>query len=354
MEVGLIGLPFVGKTTLFAALTGVRSDNPGGRAAMGVAPIPDDRLQKIAQCIPPEKITPATLQVVDIAGLAPGGGQSGKILDHIRQVDAVCHVVPCFDDGSGTPRDPNRDIDAVDTELLLADLQVVENALPRAERSARSRDPKAVVRLALLKKLLPALEEGKPVRALIADETIGEEAELAALRELGLITAKKVVYVANVGEDDIGGEDELAQRVSAHAQSQGMRAVAVCTKLEAELAELSDEEQREMLEGLGIKEPALPMLASALHGLLGLQCFYTAGPKEVRAWTIPSGAGALKAAGTIHSDIERGFIRAEIYSVAELVEYKSEKAIREAGKMRVEGKTYTMQDGDVCHFLFNV
>ncbi|TVQ34067.1 MAG: redox-regulated ATPase YchF [Phycisphaeraceae bacterium] len=365
MRAGIIGLPYVGKTALFNALTGLHAgDSAGaaGRPNVGVAHIPDPRLDLIATFIPTKKIIRATLELVDIAGLSRGAsegkGMGNKFLTHIREVDAMCHVVRCFDsadvphiDGSINPA---RDMETVETELILADLQVVEGALPRAERSARSKDPKAVVRLAVLSKIAPVLEDGRPVRAMIAAGEISDPAEQASLRELGMLTAKKVLYVANVDDDDLEGAGEHASAVRARAEAEGQEFVPVCAKLEAELAEMDEADRREMLEGLGMTEPALPRLGAALNRLLGLQSFYTAGPKEVRAWTTYAGATAPKAAGSVHSDIERGFIRAEIYSVDDLAEYKSEKAIREKGRMRTEGKSYIMQDGDVCHFLFNV
>ncbi len=355
MEVGLVGLPYCGKSTLFSALTGAPTPPTGAmKPTVGVANVPDTRLDLIASYIPPKKITPATLQVVDIPGLNPGDGSAVKALDHIRKVDAICHVVPCFS-GDGMPvRSPSTDIENIDTEIILADLAVVESALPKAQRSARSRDAKAMARVALLEKIGPALEEGRPIRAMLAAGEIKEDSELLALKEFGMVSAKKVLYVANVGDEDVGGESEAAAQVRAAAESQGMEFVAVCARLEAELNDLDPEDRMEMLEGLGLESPALPTLAAALYRLLGLQSFYTAGEKEVRAWTVRNGSSAREAAGAIHSDIERGFIRAEIYSVGDLDEHKSEQAIRTAGRLRVEGKEYVMQDADVVHFLFNV
>lgn len=358
MEVGIVGLPYVGKTTLFAALTAGAGTGGGAmKAAVGVADIPDPRLGLIATYVPTKKIIPATLQLVDAPGLTPAGAggdsTAGKVLACVREVDALCLVVRCFDPG-GQPPTPERDIDAFETELILADLQVVENAIPRAERNARSREKKALDRLAVLKKIQPALEDAQPVRAMLAAGALATPDEQAILRELGLVSGKRVLYVANVGEDDVAGAGPAASAVRAYADRVGMQAVALCASLEAELAVMEEADRGEMLEGLGIEEPALPALARALYRLLGLQSFYTAGEKEVRAWTIRAGEPAPEAAGTIHSDIQRGFIRAEIYSVDDLAEYKSEKAIKDAGRLRVEGKAYTMRDGDVVHFLFNV
>ncbi len=358
MEVGIVGLPYVGKTTLFAALTAGAGTGGGAmKAAVGVADIPDPRLGVISTYVPTKKIVPATLRLVDAPGLTPAGAgaesTAGKVLACVREVDALCLVVRCFDPG-GQPATPERDIDAFESELILADLQVVENAIPRAERNARSREKKALDRLAVLKKIQPALEDARPVRAMIAAGELATPDEQAILRELGLVSGKRVLYVANVGEDDVAGAGPAASAVREHSERVGMQSVALCASLEAELAVMDDTDRAEMLEGLGIAEPALPALARALYRLLGLQSFYTAGEKEVRAWTIRAGETAPEAAGTIHSDIQRGFIRAEIYSVDDLAEYKSEKAIKDAGRLRVEGKAYTMRDGDVVHFLFNV
>lgn len=358
MEAGIIGLPYCGKTTLFNALTAGAhaAGSGGGRPNIGIAHIPDPRLALIATCVPTKKITQATLGLVDIAGLQPGG-QSSKFLDHIRQVDAICHVVPCFEDDlsrSSGGRNPERDIDAIETELILADLQVVEQALPKAERNAKSKDPKAVARYAVMQKVMPLLNDGRPIRAMLAAKQLTDEGEVAALRELGLVSAKRVLYVANVGEDDIRGDGPLALKVKARAAADHTEFVALCAKIEAELVEIDEKDRKDMLDALGLIEPALPALARAVYRLLGLQSFYTAGEKEVRAWTVRAGATAPEAAGEIHTDIQRGFIRAEIYKVDDLAALKSEKAVKEANKLRSEGKNYVMQDGDVCHFLFNV
>ncbi|MCW5775234.1 MAG: redox-regulated ATPase YchF [Phycisphaeraceae bacterium] len=359
MEVGIVGLPYVGKTALFRALTGVAAD-PGGaaRANVGVAPIPDPRLDSLARHVETKKIVPASLKVVDVPGLvrgaSEGGGLGNAFLSHVRDVDALIHVVRCFEsvsvphvDGS---LDAGRDIETVELELILADLQMVENALPRAEKSARKKEADSEARLSVLKKAEPLLSEGRPVRGLALES----EDERRAMRGLAMLSAKPVLYVANVGEDDPKGEGAQSRRVREHAASHGAGFVPVCAQIEAELAELEPAERAEMLAGLGLEEPALHKLARAAYALLGLQSFYTAGPKEIRAWTIPAGSKAPQAAGAIHTDFERGFIRAEVYSVEDMEKYGSEKAIRDAGRQRTEGKEYVMRDGDVCHFLFNI
>ena len=363
MEAGIVGLPNVGKSTLFNALTsaGIASENYPFctiEPNVGTVLIPDDRLAQIASHITTQKVVPAIIELVDIAGLVRGAsegeGLGNQFLGHIRSVDAILHVVRCFEDADVThvdgEVDPVRDVETIDTELMLADLQSVETMTDKAQRIARTGDTDAKRRLEVLGHCQQLLADGKTLRGLSFDDP----ALSKTFQELQLLTSKQVLYVANVEEDDLQGESPHVGSLQQRAKEEGGMVVPVCARLEAELAELEGEEQREMLESLGLAEPALAVLARATYTLLGLQSFFTAGEKQIRAWTIPIGTKAPQAAGVIHTDFERGFIRCETYSVDELDELGSEKAIRDAGKMRVEGKDYVVQDSDVCHFLFSV
>jgi ribosome-binding ATPase len=361
MEAGIVGLPNVGKSTLFNALTQSKAAQSANYPFCTIEPnegmvsVPDARLQRITKYIPPQKVIPAALKLVDIAGIVKGAsegqGLGNKFLSHIREVDAIVQVVRCFEDPDvihvAGKVDPVADMETIELELMLADIQHLDNMLPKMERAAKAADKEARLRVEVMKKCLAHLGAEKPLRTLPLDD-----AERAAVKEFGLLSAKPILYVANVDETDLTGHGPLVQQVRAAAAAAGAEVVPVCAKLEAEIAELDEADRQEMLSDAGLTEPALAVLARAAYKTLGLQSYFTAGEKEVRAWTVPVGAVAPEAAGVIHTDFEKGFIRAEIYSLEDLEQYQSEKEIRH-GRLRVEGKDYVMQDGDICHFLVN-
>lgn len=363
MEAGIVGLPNVGKSTLFNALTSSTAAQSANypfctiEPNEGIVSVPDGRLERITRFIPPQKVIPAALKLVDIAGIVKGAsegeGLGNKFLSHIREVDAIMQVVRCFVDDDithvGGGVNPLNDIETIEMELMLADLQTLENSIPKAQRSAKGGDKEAKLKVAVMEKCQAWLQSDKPLR--VCEFT---EEERKVVRSIGLMTAKPVLFVANVAENDLEGNSPLVQQVREYAVAHGADVVPICAKLEAELAELEEADRKEMLESVGLTEPGLGKLARAIYKTLGLQSYFTAGEKEVRAWTIPVGATAPQAAGVIHSDFERGFIRCEIYTLEDLEKYKTEKEIRAAGKLRVEGKAYVMKDGDICHFLFNV
>lgn len=363
LTAGIVGLPNVGKSTLFNAIT-----KAGALAAnypfatidpnVGIVEVPDARLLKLEEMVQPKKTLPTTFEFTDIAGIVKGAskgeGLGNKFLSHIREVDAICQVVRAFDDENVTHVsgrvNPLDDIEVINMELVLADLESVEKRLPRIEKMARQKDKTAEMEMRILSRIKEALENGDPVRSLDFNEE-----DQRYVNQAQLLTSKKMLYIANVGEDEIGDEDnDKVKAIREYAAKEDSEVIVISAKIEEEIATLDDEDREMFLEDLGIEEPGLDVLIRTTYDLLGLSTYFTAGVQEVRAWTFRQGMTAPQCAGIIHTDFERGFIRAEVTSYDDYVEHGGEQGAKEAGKQRLEGKEYIMQDGDIVHFRFNV
>ena len=362
LKAGIVGLPNVGKSTLFNAITKqniLAANYPFATIDpnVGIVNVPDERLEKLANMYNPKEVKPAAFEFVDIAGIVKGAsngeGLGNKFLSHIREVDAICEVVRCFENKEIThvegSVDPIRDVEIINLELALADLEIVSNRIDKIRKKAQTtKDKESLIELAALEKSQEALEKNIPLRLIKY-----EEDELFALKSFNLLTLKPHIYLANVSEDEIGIDNEHVENLTEYAIKENSKVIKVSAKIESELAELDDEDKNEMLQELGIDKSGLDKLVETTYSLLGLKTYFTAGEQEVKAWTYKDGMNAKECAGIIHTDFEKGFIKAEVISYKDLIEAGNESKVKEQGKLRLEGKDYLMQDGDICHFRFN-
>ncbi len=363
LKAGIVGLPNVGKSTLFNSITKqniLAANYPFATIDpnVGMVIVPDERLNRLEEMYKPERLIPTSFEFTDIAGLVKGAsrgeGLGNKFLSHIREVDAICHVVRCFDDENiihvETGIDPIRDIEIINIELSISDLEIIEGRIGRIKKKAETnRDKEALIELEILNKAKELLVKGIPLR----QGSFTKEEKLC-LKNFNLITLKPAIYLANVKESELTGENKYVKEVEEYASKENAKTIKICAKLESELSDLSEEEKKEMLQMVGIEESGLDQLIKATYSILGLSTYFTVGSDEVRAWTFKNGMNAKECAGIIHTDFEKGFIKAEVISYEDLIKYGSELKVRENGRARLEGKDYIMQDGDICHFRFNV